>query len=99
MENLLKIHGKCFGNFWACETCAEVGWSPQFNNKHEIETHISKIHINEKDNKMNIDDKINRIVETIKSCDDWFNNLINIDFDDCHERAYFLWVVLKRLTP
>ena len=48
MENLLKLHGKNFGNFCACETCAEIGWTPQFNSRNEIETHINKIHIKTK---------------------------------------------------
>ena len=48
MDSLLKLHGRFFGTFWACETCAEVGWSPQFKNKEEIENHISKIHMNTK---------------------------------------------------
>ena len=91
MEVLLKLHGKNFGKFWACETCAEVGWSPQFNNKTEMETHINKLHMNVKSNKINLDDRICSIVNTIKSFDEWFNSLLDIDFEDCLKRTkYFI---------
>ena len=91
MESLLKLHGRFFGTFWACETCAEVGWSPQFKNKEEIENHISKIHMNTKTKMIDIDNKIQKIVDTIKENDEEFNKFINEDIDDCFRKIkYFI---------
>ena len=45
--------------------------------------------MNVKPNKINLDDRICTIINTIKSCDDWFNGLIDIDFDDSLERTKF----------
>ena len=81
MESLLKFHGRFFGNFWACETCAEVGWNPHFKNKEEIENHIDKVHINNKSKERDIDNKISEIVDKIKENDEEFQNFRNEDID------------------
>ena len=97
MNYLVNLHGKYFENFnfWACETCAEVGWSPQFKNKEEIENYINKIHINSKTKKLDMENKIYKIVDTVKENDEEFENFINEDIDNCSEKLNFLLYLRK----
>ena len=69
METLLKLHGKNFGSFWACETCAENNGSPEFQNKKDIHQHIQMFHSDAKCHNKTFESKINNIVDVISDYD------------------------------
>lgn len=79
IESLLKLHGKNFGSFWACETCAEKMGSPEFINKNEIEQHIQLFHSDTKCHSKTFDSKIDNIVDMISDYDKEFKILTNND--------------------